>query len=102
MLYSQQDDVTKDYQYRARHPHIADIVFLRVLKNAEDRFDVYIRCLKALNVTYSVDWKAFWQIVRARNLLDLFPDLQMVRAVFCGSERKRRRRCTFVTSNGDI
>lgn len=86
VVFAQQDDVTKDYQYRARHPHIADIVFLRVLKNAEDRFDVYIRCLKALNVTYSVDWKAFWQMVRARNLLDLFPDLQMVRAVFAAAK----------------
>jgi hypothetical protein len=65
VVFAQQDDVTKDYQYRARHPHIADIVFLRVLKNAEDRFDVHIRCLKALNVIYSVDWKAFWQLVRA-------------------------------------
>ena len=53
-----------------------------MLKNVEERFDVYIRCLKALNVSYSVDSKAFWQMVRARNLLELFPDPEMVRAVF--------------------
>lgn len=86
VVFAQFDEITRDYQYRARHPHIADIVFLKVLKNAEERFDCYIRCLKALNVSYSVDWKAFWQMVRARNLLELFPDLQMVRAVFAAAK----------------
>jgi cold shock CspA family protein len=82
VVFAQRDETTQDYHYRARHPHIADVVFLKVLKTVEERFDCYIRCLKALNVSYSVDWKAFWQMVRARNLLDLFPDLQMVKAVF--------------------
>lgn len=82
VVFAQWDEVTRDYQYRARHPHIADVVFLKVLTNAEERFDCYIRCLKALNVAYTVDWKAFWQMVRARNLLELFPNLDMVRAVF--------------------
>lgn len=85
VVFAQFDEVTRDYQYRARHPHIADIVFLKVLRNAEERFDSYIKCLKALNVSYSVDWKAFWQMVRARNLLELFPDLQMVRSVFAAA-----------------
>jgi cold shock CspA family protein len=86
VVFAQRDDVTGDFQYRARHPHIADIVFLKVLKNVEDRFDSYIRSLKALNVAYAVDWKAFWQMVRARNLLDLFPDLQMVNAIFAAAK----------------
>ena len=86
VVFAQRDDLTRDYQYRARHPHIADIVFLKVLRTVEERFDCYIRCLKALNVSYSVDWKAFWQMVRARNLLDLFPDLQMVQAIFAAAK----------------
>ncbi len=86
VVFAELDDLTRDYQYRARHPHIADIVFLKVLKTVEERFDCYIRCLKALNVSYSVDWKAFWQMVRAQNLLDLFPDLQMVQAVFAAAK----------------
>jgi hypothetical protein len=72
VVFATQDPNTRDYQYRARHPHIADVVFLRVLRKAEERFDVYMQCLKALNVAYSVDWKAFWQMVRARNLIELF------------------------------
>lgn len=86
VVFAIQDEITKDYHYRARHPHIADIVFLRVLKNVEERFDCYIRCLKALNITYAVDWKAFWQMIRSRNLLDLFPDLQMVKAIFAAAK----------------
>src|SRR5207245_8001677 len=85
VVFAQRDELTRDYHYRARHPHIADIVFRKVLRNVEERFDCYIRCLKALNVSYSVDWKAFWQMVRARNLLDLFPDLQMVQAIFAAA-----------------
>lgn len=86
VVFAQQDQITGDFHYRARHPHIADIVFLRVLKNAEERFDCYIRCFKALNVAYAVDWKAFWQMIRARNLLELFPDLQMVKAIFAAAK----------------
>ena len=86
VVFATQDPNTRDYQYRARHPHIADVVFLRVLKKAEERFDVYVRCLKALNVAYSVDWRAFWQMVRARNLIELFPDLQMVKAIFAAAK----------------
>jgi tetratricopeptide (TPR) repeat protein/cold shock CspA family protein len=82
VVFAQRDEITRDYHYRARHPHIADIVFLRVLKSDEDRFDCYIRAFKALNVSYSTDWKAFWQMVRSRNLIELFPDVQMVKAVF--------------------
>ena len=86
VVFAQKDEITRDYHYRARHPHIADIVFLKVLKTAEDRFDAYIRCLKALNVAYSVDWKAFWQMVRARNLGALFSDEQMVRQAFAAGK----------------
>lgn len=86
VVFAQKDEITRDYHYRARHPHIADIVFLNVLKTAEDRFDTYIRCLKALNVAYSVDGRAFWEMVRARNLGALFPDEQMVQAAFAAAK----------------
>jgi len=78
VVFAQYDDITRDYVYRARHPHIADIVFHRILANAEERFDVYIRCLKALNPAYTADRKAFWQMIRGRSLLDMFPDHRMV------------------------
>jgi tetratricopeptide (TPR) repeat protein len=87
VVFAEPDPSTRDYAYRARHPHIADIVFQRILSNAEERFDIYIKCLKALNVSYSADWKAFWQMVRGRTLLDLFPDHQMVTALYTAAKQ---------------
>jgi hypothetical protein len=86
VVFAEHDPATRDYAYRARHPHIADIVFLRILSNAEERFDMYIKCLKALNTSYSADWKAFWEMVRGRTLLDLFPDHQMVVAIYAAAK----------------
>jgi cold shock CspA family protein/tetratricopeptide (TPR) repeat protein len=82
VVFAEPDPATRDFAYRARHPQIAEIVFLRILANAEERFDMYIKCLKALNISYSADWKAFWQMVRGRTLLDLFPDHTMVVSIF--------------------
>jgi len=67
------DSVSRDYVYRARHPHIAQIVFDTILVKQEDRFDSYMRCLGALNIDYSTDRIAFRQMTRAKVVIDLFP-----------------------------
>src|SRR5438552_3324234 len=55
---------------------------MRMLSNTEERFDTYVRTLKTLNTAYSADWKAFWEMVRARNVLQLFPILEMGREIY--------------------
>jgi cold shock CspA family protein len=82
VVFTHLDPLIRDHVYLARHPHIAEIVFQRILTNVEDRFDIYIKCLKALNVSYSADWQAFWKLVRGRTLLDLFPDPPMVKILY--------------------
>jgi SIR2-like domain len=82
VVFVQKNDTIRDYVYRARHPYIADLVFLRVLDKPEERFDAYLRCVKSLNLAYSLDWNAFWQMVRGRTLLELFPDQTMVKGIF--------------------
>jgi Flp pilus assembly protein TadD/cold shock CspA family protein len=82
------DPLIRDYAYRARHPHIADIVFDRILTNVEERYDIYVRCLKTLNLDYTVDRKAFRQMIRARSLITLFPDPQMVRSIYDGAKNE--------------
>ena len=77
VVFTEMDSSTRDYVYRARHPHIADIVFQRILSNPEEKYDLYLRCLKALNIAYSSDWKAFWLMVKGRTLLEMFPNHQM-------------------------
>lgn len=80
------DDRTRDYVYRARHPHIADIVFQRTLSTQEQRLDAYIPLLKALNIDYDSDRTAYRRLIRARSLLELFPDHQKVQNIYkiCG------------------
>jgi tetratricopeptide (TPR) repeat protein len=82
VVFAELDPVIRDYTYRARHPHIAQVVFMQILHNQEDRFDAYVQCLRALSLGYSSDWKAFWEMVRARNLIDVFTDQAMVQQVF--------------------
>lgn len=82
VVFAEMDPAIRDYTYRARHPHIAQVVFTRILQNPEERFDAYVRSLKALSLGYSSDWKAFWEMVRARNLVEVFADQVMIQQVF--------------------
>ena len=82
VVFAELDSKTRDYVYRARHPHIAEIVFSRILSKSEERFDAYVRCIEALNLAYSVDSTAFWLMVRARNLMELFADYDKCEAIF--------------------
>jgi tetratricopeptide (TPR) repeat protein len=80
--------VAQDYAYSARHPHIAQIVFERILKTQEPRFDNYVRCLNQLNIDYEGDRKAFRQMIRGRTLLDLFPNHELVTAIYDAADAK--------------
>ena len=71
-----------DYNYTARHPEIAQIVFDRVLTKPDDRFNEYSRIIRHLNISYSSDRSSFRGLVRARGVIDLFPDDQDAQAVF--------------------
>ncbi|MGA9365318.1 MAG: SIR2 family protein [Bacteroidota bacterium] len=72
----------RDFQYRARHPHIADIVFHRVLANQDERFEVLYRAFDGLDLGYSSDSKVFWEIVKAKNLMDMFSNHDLIRRLF--------------------
>src|SRR5204863_3722177 len=41
------NEFMRDYVYKARHPHIAEMVFHRAFNTQEERYDVFIRCLKS-------------------------------------------------------
>lgn len=71
-----------DLAYRSRHPSIAQIVFQRALPNEIDRFDLYLLLLKAIDVGYLPDRTAYRELVRTRNLLELFSDPLLVEEIF--------------------
>jgi tetratricopeptide (TPR) repeat protein len=85
VVLAEYDPVIRDFCYRARHPHIADMVFTHVLSNPEERYDAYIKCLRALNVDYSGDRLAFRQMIRGRVLLDLFPSHEMAKSILAAA-----------------
>jgi len=81
VVWARPDPIIRDYVYMARHPYIADIVFTNILKDQEERFDAYVRCLRALNLDYKDDASAFRQMIRAHSLLEMFPNPDLIRTV---------------------
>ena len=71
------DGIVKDYMYRARHPHVAELVFRRVLANPEDRFREYSRLLVAMNLVFRTDELAFHGMMKGKSVNDLFPSYEM-------------------------
>jgi tetratricopeptide (TPR) repeat protein len=88
IVQAEYDNTTRDYVYRARHPHIAQMVFDTVLVKQEDRFDSFIRCLGALNIDYSTDRIAFRQMTRAKAVLELFPDHAMATSIYAKAQER--------------
>lgn len=79
--------IIRDYEYTARHSHIAEIIFEDILFAPEERFDRYIKCLKSLNISYESDRKAFRRMIRANEILDVFSDLSMAKEIYRVAER---------------
>ena len=72
----------RDRAYQARHPWIAEVVFERAVTSSDDRYDLYMRILDALDIGYGVDRHAFRRLIRARELLVLFQDPRLVRNLY--------------------
>jgi tetratricopeptide (TPR) repeat protein len=77
-----------DYEYRARHPHIAEIVFRRILNSAEKRFEAFTRIISSILVSYETDRTSLQEITKAKLLRELFPDYRMVRDIFKLAEER--------------
>lgn len=71
-----------DLAYRARHPTIAQIVFQKALPDQIERFNLYMELLAAIDIGYGPDRSAYRELVRARNLMDLFSDPLLVEKIF--------------------
>lgn len=69
----------RDFSYRSRHQHIAEIVFTRMLPVAGDKFDPLVRVLKAINVDYSSDRETFSRLIRGRGIAEIFPSADLGR-----------------------
>lgn len=88
IVFARMNEKIRDYEYRTRHSHIAEIVFERVLNQNQDRFDEYMRIINSIDVDYSADFEALKGIVNARELLNLFPDPQMIRQIYDTAKKR--------------
>jgi hypothetical protein len=82
VVFANKDPRLNDIVYTTRHPHIAEIIFERILSNPERRLDLCIRLLKALNIDYSSDRTAYRRMIRGKKLLEIFPDHTMINAIY--------------------
>ena len=90
LVFASFDKRIRDYIYVTRHPHVAEIVVDRALATAEERLDLHLNVINCLNIDYDSDRKAFRKLIRARSLLDDFPDHQMVEAIYSSAQRTAR------------
>ena len=76
------DPYTGDYQYKARHSRIAQLVFQQARANDQDRADQFIRIVSSLDIGYAVDQKALEGIVHGHSLARDIRQAGIARTVF--------------------
>ena len=76
------DGASRDYAYRTRHALVADWVFRQVLDDQEERSHQLVRIIEAMNTDYQSDKKAFEELIRGRDLAELFSDRVLADRVF--------------------
>jgi len=82
IVFARKNNVIGDYEYQTRHPQVAEMVFDRVLSDAQERYDEIIHVLNALDISFNSDREAFFNITKAKKLIDNFPDPQMIRQIY--------------------
>ncbi|MHB8276551.1 MAG: P-loop NTPase [Candidatus Humimicrobiaceae bacterium] len=75
-----------DYYYSARHSHIAEIVFERILIDENDRYNEYKKILSGLNISYSSDKISFRYLIRGKDLIKLFQNYELTMDIFKTAE----------------
>ena len=81
------DASSRDYAYRTRHSYIADLVFRTILRDPEERANQLVRIVASMNVDYSSDNVAFEQLIRGRDLAEIFADRMFADRVFSAANR---------------
>ena len=73
---------TFDFSYEARHPSIAEMVFCSSLTKEDERFDIYVKLISTMDIGFSADRTAFRELIKYRNLCDLFNDLSKIDTIY--------------------
>lgn len=76
------DNHTGDVFYKSRHQHVASLVFNRALPTPEEKFDLLVGLMAAVNVDYSSDRETFSRLIKGRGIADIFPNAELGRLFY--------------------
>ncbi len=87
VVHSYYDRYAGDRMYKARHQHIADLVFQLVLADQGSRYDQLMRIVDGMNIDYSSDCEAFRSLIRGRHIADIFSSQDVARKFYERAQR---------------
>ena len=76
-----------DFLYQARHNYIAEIVFNRAAPTAAHKQEIILRIIDRINTDYSYDELVLYQLISARTLATIIPDVPMGTAIYEAAQR---------------
>ncbi|MAW82533.1 MAG: hypothetical protein CMI63_20045 [Parvularcula sp.] len=82
LVYASHNYLSGDYEYRARHARVAQLVFRQVCTADEEVVSQFVRVLEGLDVGYSVDSEALSQIVKGHYLSSVLSTAEAGRKIY--------------------
>lgn len=82
LVETSRNSVSGDYEYRARHAHVSEIVFTQVCQTDEQRHDQIVRVLALLDRSFQSDSTALSGLLRGRDMAITFEDIGLARDVY--------------------
>ena len=78
----EQNRISGDYEYHARHAHVGEIVFTQVCRTDEERYEQIVRVLTALDRSFTSDSIALSGLLRGRDMAETFEDPDLARDIY--------------------
>lgn len=82
IVQAHRDKYIMDNVYAARHQHVAEMVFNRVLSEPERRYDQLVRIMAGMNLDYMSDRTAFGEMVRGHGISESLRSRSLGRAFY--------------------
>ena len=86
VIRSDYDHRYRDFVYRSRHTEIARMVFALAIRDPDARSQQLVRMISKIDLDYSSDNRAFFELVRGRRLAGFFDRKELALAVFDAAE----------------
>ncbi len=82
VVYTQKGKRGYDYEYEARHPYVAELVFDQVFVNRESLVDYFLHILSYFNLSYDSDAASYRHLISHKTMRDMFELKEHVDAIY--------------------